>query len=313
MNNLTLPNAVYATKPHDKTSDKYKFIATEDILKQFTTRGFTIASSRGNAISQTAVHAITLDMPASSNPFSDKGLKPQVTVINSHDASKSVQIWLGMIRLICLNGLVAGSHITQPVRVKHVGTEFYNKLNAGIDRILLEAKRLEMIPDNYGSLQLTRSEQHSFALQCALWRFPNHKAKSVAFEDISSGLAYIAPSDKLGNVDETKLKTIDIGSILKVQRMADNSDDLWTVFNRVQENIVRNGIKYTYQTERDVKKRTGYGFVNGGYRPKYETVKVLSTVNRKTYKVENGVNAVKLNAQIWNSAETFYKTLKSFN
>jgi hypothetical protein len=73
--------------------------------------------------------------------------------------------------------------------------------------------------------------------------------------------------------------------LLVPRRAADTQNDLHTVFNRVQENVIRGGISYTRQ---------------GLQRP-------LPTVHRSTRSVRSVDGDVRLNRALWTLAEEMAK------
>ena len=135
---------------------------------------------------------------------------PEILLTNSHDGSCSFRFHVGLFRLVCSNGLVIADKTFDSFRVMHKGFQKEDILN-------VVSKTTEKIPMVVGRVQemmsknLTTTQQYDFAKRVADARWG---------ED----------------------KMIDVNQMLKVRRIEDAGDDLWSVFNRVQENLLEGGI-----------------------------------------------------------------------
>ena len=116
-----------------------------------------------------------------------------------------------MFRCICSNQLCVPSGIASDFRVRHVG--YANRfVQSALDGIVYTMpKTLERV-EGYKSIPLTSIEQEAFAKDAIELRFDGDRY----------------------SVDPT--------AMLDRRRMGDTGDDLWTVFSRIQENVIRGGI-----------------------------------------------------------------------
>jgi len=135
---------------------------------------------------------------------------PEIVLTNSHDGTSSFKFHVGLFRLVCSNGLVIADKTFDQFRVMHKGFQKNDVLKA----ISMTTEKIPYVIGNVQNMmskELSKSQQYDFAK--------------------------IAAEQRWG---EDKL--IDLNQMLQVRRMEDAGDDLWSVFNRVQENMLQGGI-----------------------------------------------------------------------
>jgi hypothetical protein len=140
----------------------------------------------------------------------------EVLLKNANDGSAAYDLLAGLFRIQCLNSLVAMDTEMSSQRVRHSG-DVAPKVIDGVFSVLKDADRALSAPDQWGQLQLARPEQMLLAEAAHAIRFP---------------------TDEAGN----QTTNVQPEQLLKVRRTDDRADDLWTVFNRVQENVIRGGL-----------------------------------------------------------------------
>lgn len=201
-----------------ETSTKYVPINTAGLVSQFETAGFTLAGTSAARVRNAArqgfqKHLFTF-RHADMQLRGQDDVLPQIVLKNSYDGTSSLQIMLGVYRLVCANGLIVGS-TWDMLRVRHVGSNAVSDALHGAFKLVGNASKLAE------TIQAMKSTQLSLDGKL-------HLANAAA--------NLIAP--------ETAV-TVKLSSLLTPRREADVSDDLWTVFNRVQENVMRGGLQYT--------------------------------------------------------------------
>ena len=194
---------------HPKMSPKYKTVQTNIIAKRFKDLGFVVddviqrKSRKGNR--EFAKHMVKLSHPTLlSSKHND--LKLQLIVTNSFDGSSTFKMQLGFFRFVCSNGMIVGETLDS-FSHKHTGN-IIDEIDESIDRIVAEANRLSDMIERMKSTTLST-------------------AQIVSFEQAAMKIR----SDKIQKVDYT------------VRREADYSTDLYTVYNRIQETLVRGGVE----------------------------------------------------------------------
>jgi hypothetical protein len=134
------------------------------------------------------------------------GLLPQITVINSVDKSSALKIVGGVFRLVCTNGLVAGTIFDSERIIHRQGPTFERKYNSLPERIVA------LIEDTVVAAQ--------------------------AFEELASqeltADQMVAITGNLTMSRKAKAKTIES---IETRRIADQGDNVWSLFNLVNENL----------------------------------------------------------------------------
>jgi len=220
--NTKITNPIEQTQAMVQT-DTYGFVNTKEVLGAFEATGWRPVSTQFGRVKNEErqgfqKHLIRLENPAYGRieGLSDNNLsRPQLVLLNSHDATSSLQILWGLIRVACLNGIIAGTGING-VRLVH-SKSIVDKLPQGIEYML----------GNFDT----------FANQIKVLQGLELSANAT------SELIKTVFDARLSNVKN--VKNINY-RLPRLQRMADNASDAYTVFNRVQEVLVRGGIEYTY-------------------------------------------------------------------
>lgn len=200
--------AIFTKTPSPKVSDRYSFADSEYYLQKFIDADWFIHSARQVSKSEYAPHQVILR----NNDIATVGdLLPQLMFTNSHNGIKKMTIDTGIYRLVCSNGLVVPTSITQSLSIKHLDlgdsttdtivNSFYEKVPIIMNNI-----------DRMRNKILTDDEIDNFTYNALQIRFTNAVG-------------------------------ININDVVKPLRIEDNSDDLWTVFNVVQEKLIRGGIQ----------------------------------------------------------------------
>lgn len=205
-------SSIGATAPACNVSDKYSFIPTINAVNHLRDAGWKPIEARQGSPRlfekrNFQRHSITFTKPELD--LGDRRL--QMTLYNSHDCGSSYILSGGVYRLVCSNGMVVGSNQAE-YRHRHIG------FNADhfIESAKFVANKMNKIATNltkWESIELTPNEQGIFA--------------SAAHEVMFQG----------------KNPTIQPNQLLIARRAADKGDDLWTTFNRIQENVIKGGLR----------------------------------------------------------------------
>ena len=247
---IVLPPVVLQKTAAPTTSPRYVHIDTSAVVDLMAAEGFTPTSISVSSFRDGGLYARhQLDFRRSdwaTAPQADSrgGYTPRMLFTNSHDASTSASFMLGVFSFVCSNGLVVGSVYARE-RVRHVGQNASELIG-----------RMQTLAQNTGPL---------FA-QIARWRATSLSSARVReFARLASQLRWGDPHRFAAD------------EVLKIRRAEDDASDLWTVFNRVQENTVRGGLNGLSRTGRAA------------------TSRPLSEI----------VGSTAYNAQLWRLAEEF--------
>lgn len=211
--------SVFATHASPRVSERYTFVSTADILRPLLKEGWGITEARqrhtrsGGRNPEFTRHYLRLRRSDSQLVVGD--VFPEVVISNSHDRQCRFFIAGGLFRLACSNGLVLGFGGKDQHAggiMTHIGD--IARIHALIESALKASIGSGKTVSGMMKRKLDERAQAKFAAQAA----------KVAYEEENP------PFDP-------KL-------LLTPRRDEDKADDLWTVYNRVQENIVRGGVRY---------------------------------------------------------------------
>jgi hypothetical protein len=203
--------SVFADQAHESRSESYSYLPTVQLLSGLRTEGFFPVEVRQGGSRDEVKRGFTkhlIRLRRDLDVLADH--KTEVVLINSHDGTSSYQLMHGIFRMICSNGLISGDF--DGVKVGHRGNILDDVINASYT-VVNESEKIVPLIEDWSHLTLDRNEQTAFATA----------AKELRLD----ADAEIRPE-----------------TIIKVRRQADVGDDLWRVFNRAQENLVRGGIPY---------------------------------------------------------------------
>ena len=214
-----MPSA-YATSPHASRSELYEFVPTSTLMNIIMERDFVPVELRQQrtrywAASSYAVHMLRFQHRSRMNLRSVGGVIPEIVIVNSHNGMCRFGMYIGLFRLICLNGLVAGEDF-DCVRAKHIGN-IQQIVTDGLEHALTLCSNIDETLDLMQSTQLHRQDQLDFANNAANIAWPGGDSRPHR--------APFPPE-----------------LLLYARRDEDKAEDVWTVYNRVQENIVSGGV-----------------------------------------------------------------------
>ncbi|HAU0661270.1 MULTISPECIES: DUF932 domain-containing protein [Legionella] len=248
-----LAPSIFTQASSHKTSNKYAPISTEQIIDKLMSEGFfptwaTQTMSQRQESKAFAKHMLRFQRHDALQ--NNQGLYPELVLINSHDGLSSYRLMAGLFRLVCGNGMIAGQAYNE-IRIKHQGDVIGNVIE-GTYKVIETANQMLDVSDDMASIHLNADEKGIFA----------EAAHALKFSD-EEGAMMVKPQ-----------------SLLQPRRYVDQKDsDLFTVFNVIQENLIKGGIR-------------GYRLNKYGY-----------TTRTKTREVKAIDQNVKLNRALWTLTE----------
>lgn len=212
--------SVFAEAAHDSRSARYAYIPTIDVLAGLRREGFEVFSARQaktriEGREEHTKHLLRLRHATHQERATAGDSVPEILLLNSHDGSSSYQMMGGTFRFICANGMVVPDGICQTVKVQHSG-QVRDRVIEGAFEVLDGLTRVVESRESMHALTLNEGEQLAFASAAALLRF----------EPAEGEAAPVTPEQ-----------------INRARRLDDRAPDLWTTFNRVQENVIRGGLR----------------------------------------------------------------------
>ena len=245
---------VFNEKPSNEVSKHYTHIPTSKVINDMRTLGWDVVDAKEVKARKNSTIGFQKHLVVFRNPdvqIDGKGgdtVFPQVLLTNSHDGKNAFTFSAGVYRMICENGLVISTTQFEDVKMRHMGYTF-EELQSQIKEMV---NKLPLTVESMNKMQATELGQKKaiqFAKEALTTRFPK---------------------------DELKRIKIDYKDLLVPVRPEDEGNDVWSIFNIVQEKIVEGD--FTYISGKKV---------------------------RKARKIKNFKQDLKVNEKLWGIAESY--------
>lgn len=246
---MNLPASVLATSHLPTLSERYVQVNTADIVQRMERSGFYVAKATSTAPRTRdpmyAKHVIDFRL---KNAERIHGAEPRVIFVNSHDGTTAATAMAGLYRFVCSNGLVVG-HTVEKLRQRHAGDAAANLIER-MQQLARQTEQVYTTVERWARIECADKDVEVFAKMAAQLRW---------------GDAHMFEPEE----------------IARPRRREDERNDLWTVFNRIQESTIRGGLE---------------GYSRSGRRA---TSRPLTDISRD----------VEYNANLWTLAEEFEQVL----
>lgn len=254
----SLAPSAFASEPWIAQSSRYAFVPTSNVIDGMRAAGFnpySVLQSRTHVDGKQffTKHVIRF-RPENTNLTQVGDTAVEAVVTNSHDGTSAYEVALGAFRLACLNGLMVSEGLCQIIKIRHTGN-IIDEVVSGTKSILESAPKVVEAISQWKSILLSEAEQMFLAEGAHALRFDNGSP-----------------------VEPAKL--------LNARRYDDNGNDLWTVFNRIQENVVSGGLRTIVPGHVDE-----------------STGEYIRTRRNRTRAVTGIAESTKLNRALWTLAE----------
>jgi len=217
--------AVFADTKAEKLTDRYAQLKTADFIPIMADYGYlpTQAAQRKTRKNTNPEHSSHLLAFAKADDMNGSGgVRSEVLLYNSHDGSSSVRLLAGAFRFVCTNGIVAGEGFN--TRLHHTK----NSINSFEDLLRSTVEKLPAVLELFEkmrSIKLDQEQKRSLAQKAVSLRW--NYVDSVYEADQETGIY----ADKWS-----------IADALSTKRHQDVGDDFFTVWNRIQENVLRGNV-----------------------------------------------------------------------
>lgn len=215
----TVAPSAFASAAHSSRSERYAYIPTSAVIEGMMSSGFmpfyaSQSRTRVEDKKDHTKHMIRFRAP-NSEALTIGQTFPEIVLINSHDGTSAYKLMAGLFRLVCGNGMIVADSLIGSLSIRHTG------------RVIEEV--------THGSVEIV---EHMPKVVDAVARWREHQL-SVAEQEIFAEAAHtVRFADSEGHIDTP----ITPRQLLTARRYDDNSADLWSTFNRVQENVIKGGL-----------------------------------------------------------------------
>lgn len=208
--------SIFQAAPHESRSERYAMIPTIRMVDGLRDDGWLPyaakqATSRVPGKADYTKHMVRFRHKSWSKERAKVGDEIlEMVLVNSHDGTSAYELLNGVFRLACLNGLIVASKPTERLRIHHTG-DAVSKVVTTAQLVLDRASKVAVTMDRMKAIALHPNEALTFAATAAELRYER--------EDMG----------------------FDVSRLLRPQRREDQGEDLWRVYNRVQENLLNGG------------------------------------------------------------------------
>jgi len=217
--------AAFSSQANSSVSQKYSFISTENIINILSKNKFFVHSasqtrSRIEEKALTTKHILKFRHESARAKFYNVGgLIPEIILNTSHDGLSSFKFMGGIFRLVCENGLVIADAFCSNYNIRHMGANETDIIDAVFDVLESTNQGVERTI-KMKELELSKDQKEQFAHEAFFLRW-----------------------------SESECPDFSPVRLLEAKRSADRSNDLFTVFNVVQENIIKGGIRFSSKND----------------------------------------------------------------
>lgn len=216
----TLPMASKTMYQKDGLTDKYEFSSTLSVINKLMEYGWKVSKSYQRSMTKStkvdnykfAKHWITFRKEEQLKDLKVDQVLPQIYLLNSHDGTTALKFESGLYRVVCSNGLVTPSKNLVHLKLRH-SKEKISQLNEFLNLYLDTLSNTISYVNDMSKIKLNEDEKIEFASISSNLRWGQYVPK-INFQDV------VIP-----------------------RRLEDKKDDLWTVYNVIQENLTKGGIK----------------------------------------------------------------------
>jgi hypothetical protein len=212
--------SIFAARPHVSRSERFRAIPTIEVLRGLEQEGFVAvgvkqSASRDATRADYTRHLIRLRRLDNARQYRVGDAVCEVILRNANDGTAAYELIAGLFRIRCLNSLVAQIATIDSIKVRHSG-DALEKVIDGTYRVLGQAEAVLAAPQDWSRITLD--------------------------DDAKAALTTSAHALRFGDADGRVVTPIKPEQLLTPRRANDRANDLWTVMNVIQENVMRGGL-----------------------------------------------------------------------
>jgi len=219
-----LASSVFTMTPSNDVSEKYTHIPTSQVIEDMRQLGWDVVDAKQVKARKEATAGFQKHLVVFRNNDvvinGDDGdtVFPQILLTNSHDGKNAFTFTAGLFRMICENGLVISTQQFEDVKMRHMGYTFEDlqkNIREMVEKLPLTVESMNKMKQ----VELTPEQTIEFAQKSLAARFSQ---------------------DEIDNIE------VDFDELLEPTRSEDRGNDLWSVFNVVQEKLIHGMFNYKY-------------------------------------------------------------------
>jgi hypothetical protein len=214
--------SVFTSTAAQGVSEKYTHIPTSNVIEDMDLLGWKVVDAKEvkarKGIGFQKHLLVFRNEDVVINGADGDTVFPQILLTNSHDGKNSFTFTAGLFRMICENGLVVSTEQFEDVKMRHMGytfEELQEQIKGMVERLPLTVESMNKMKQ----IEMSQDMAIEFARKAVATRFNENEIENIS---------------------------VDINTLLAPTRKEDEGNDLWSVFNVVQEKILDGDFNYTF-------------------------------------------------------------------
>lgn len=218
-------NSVFTETAAPTVSDKFTHIPTHKVIEDMAELGWSVVDAKevkarkGIGFQK---HLVVFRNPdVVINGADGDTVFPQILLTNSNDGKNAFTFTAGLFRVICENGLVISTEQFNDVKMRHMGytfEELQTQIRAMVEQLPLTVESMNKMK----AVELDETSIVEFATKALATRFKEEELENIK---------------------------VDLEKLLEPTRPEDKGNDLWSVFNVIQEKILEGDFQYMSGTK----------------------------------------------------------------
>jgi len=214
--------SVFTMKPSKEVSKHYTHIPTTKVINDMRTLGWDVVDVKEVKARKAKTRGVQKHLVVFRNPEvvingqDGDTVFPQILLTNSHDGKNAFTFTAGLFRLVCENGLVISTTQFEDVKMRHMGYTFEDlqqNIREMVEKLPLTVESMNKMKE----IEMGEKAALEFAKRALETRFDENQMKRI---------------------------NIDLNELLKPVREEDKGNDVWSIFNVVQEKIIEVDFEY---------------------------------------------------------------------
>lgn len=214
--------SIFTSTAAQGVSDKYTHIPTSNVIDDMDLLGWKVVDAKEvkarKGIGFQKHLLVFRNEDVVINGADGDTVFPQILLTNSHDGKNSFTFTAGLFRMICENGLVISTEQFEDVKMRHMGytfEELQEQIKGMVERLPLTVESMNKMKQ----IEMSQDAAVEFAQKAIATRFKENEIENIS---------------------------VDANQLLIPTRNEDTGNDLWSVFNVVQEKILEGDFNYTF-------------------------------------------------------------------
>ena len=214
--------SVFTMKPSADVSQHYTHIPTTKVINDMRTLGWDVVDVKEVKARKAATKGVQKHLVVFRNPDvvingnDGDTVFPQILLTNSHDGKNAFTFTAGLFRLVCENGLVISTTQFEDVKMRHMGYTFEDlqqNIREMVEKLPLTVESMNKMKE----IEMGEKAALDFAKRALETRFDENQMNRIQ---------------------------VDLNELLKPVRDEDKGNDVWSIFNVVQEKIIEGDFQY---------------------------------------------------------------------